>query len=124
METPGVSIVNLQYGDCDAELAQARQAMGLDIWQPPGIDLKNDLDDVAALTCALDLIIAPANATSNIAAACGAPVWFISTPIGWPRLGAARYPWYPHTRLFIPERFGQWDGVMQEAAAALRRWAA
>jgi tetratricopeptide (TPR) repeat protein len=124
METPGVSIVNLQYGDCEAELAQARQAMGLDIWQPPGIDLKNDLDDVAALTCALDLIIAPANATSNIAAACGAPVWFISTPIGWPRLGAARYPWYPHTRLFIPERFGQWDGVMQEAAAALRRWAA
>ncbi|MDR3513462.1 MAG: tetratricopeptide repeat protein [Caulobacteraceae bacterium] len=122
LETPGVSFVNLQYGECAAELAEAREAMGLDIWNPPGIDLKNDLDDVAALTCALDLIIAPANATSNIGAACGAPVWFISTPIGWPRLGAARYPWYPHARVFIPERFGQWDGVMREAAEALGRW--
>ncbi len=124
LETPGVSFVNLQYGDCAAELEHAKQAMGLDIWQPPDIDLKDDLDDVAALTCALDLIIAPANATSNIAAACGAPVWFISVPFGWPRLGTTHYPWYPHTRLFIPERFGQWDAVMREAAEALRGWAA
>jgi tetratricopeptide (TPR) repeat protein len=123
LETPGVSFVNLQYGDCAAELNQARTVMGLDIWSPPDIDLKNDLDDVAALTCALDLIVGPANATSNIAGACGAPVWFISTPIGWPRLGAARYPWYPDTRLFVPQRFGHWDEVMREAAAALRAWA-
>jgi tetratricopeptide (TPR) repeat protein len=123
LETPGVSFVNLQYGECAAELAQAKAQMGVDIWQPPGIDLKNDLDDVAALTCALDLIVAPPNATSNIAAACGAAAWFISTPTGWPRLGQARYPWYPNTRVFTTERFGQWDAVMAETAEALRAWA-
>jgi len=120
LETPGVSFVNLQYGECAAELDQARQTMGIEIWQPPGIDLKNDLDDVAALTCALDLVIAPANATSNIAAACGAPTWFISTPVGWPRLGGDRYPWYPSARVFAPDRFGQWEAVMRQAADALR----
>ena len=35
-----------------AELAAARSE-GIDIWVPPGIDLKQDLDDVAALTCAI-----------------------------------------------------------------------
>ena len=53
------SFVNLQYGDCAAELAEARDDLGVDIWTPPGIDLKDDLDDVAALTCALDLTHRP-----------------------------------------------------------------
>lgn len=124
LETPGVQFVNLQYGECAAELAQAREQLGVELWQPPGIDLKNDLDDLAALTSALDLVLGPANATSNIAAACDAAVWFVSTPIGWPRLGTDRYPWYPQLRTFIPEKFGQWDAVMRETADALAQWAA
>jgi tetratricopeptide (TPR) repeat protein len=123
LETPGVRFVNLQYGDCSAELAGARETLGIEIWDPPGIDLKNDLDDVAALCRATDLVIGPANATSNIAAACGAAVWFISNPIGWPKLGAKRYPWYPQARLFTPKRFGEWTAVMAEAADALAAFA-
>ena len=118
LETPGAIFVNLQYGDCARELAEAKAA-GLTIWNPEGIDLKEDLDEVAALTCALDLVIGPANATTNIAAACGAPVWLISTPGAWPRLGTDRYPWYPQARVFTPEAFNRWDGVMAEVAAAL-----
>jgi Flp pilus assembly protein TadD len=119
LERAGTTFVNLQYGDCDAELAEAR-AMGIEIWNPPGIDLKNDLDDVAALSCAMDLIIGPANATTNIAAACGAPVWLISTPGAWPRLGTDRYPWYPQVRVFTPNAFNRWDPVMAEVAEALK----
>jgi tetratricopeptide (TPR) repeat protein len=119
LTTPGATFVNLQYGECDAELEQAREAFGINIWRPPGIDLKMDLDDLAALCVALDLVLGPANATSNIAGACGAPVWLISTPVAWPRLGTDRYPWYPNTRVFSTKAFGQWDGVMQEIAAAL-----
>jgi hypothetical protein len=119
LATSGVSFVNLQYGDCEAEIDQARQVFGVDIWRPPGIDLKMDLDDLAALCSALDLVLGPANATSNIAGACGAPVWLISTPVAWPRLGTDRYPWYPKTRVFSTKAFGQWDGVMDEIAAAL-----
>ena len=119
LSTPEVGFVNLQYGDCAAELAEAADRLGVEIWHPPGIDLKNDLDDVAALTCALDLVMGPANATSNIAAACGAPVWLISTPGAWPRLGTDRYPWYPGARVFTPAAFNRWGPVMDEAAAAL-----
>jgi tetratricopeptide (TPR) repeat protein len=119
----GVSFVNLQYGECEAELAAARERLGVTIHQPPGIDLKDDLDDVAALTSALDLVLGPANATTNIAGACGAPTWLISTPIAWTRLGTRRYPWYPQARVFTPDRFGQWDKVMAEVAEALNEFA-
>jgi tetratricopeptide (TPR) repeat protein len=119
LETPGATFVNLQYGECDEELAHAREAFGVDIWRPPGLDLKNELDDLAALCCAIDLVLGPANATTNIAGACGAPVWLISTPTAWPRLGTDRYPWYPNTRVFKTKAFGQWDEVMREIAQAL-----
>lgn len=119
LQTPGVRFINLQYGDRAEEIAEARDNLGVEIWDPPGIDLKDDLDEVAALTCALDLNIGPANATTNIAAASGAPAWLISTPGAWPRLGTERYPWYPQMRVFLPPAYNRWAPVMAEVAEAL-----
>lgn len=119
LQTPGVTFVNLQYGDCAEELEQAKRDFGVEIWTPPGIDLKNDLDDLAALSCAMDLVLGFSNATFNIAAACGAPVWLVSTKGVWPRLGTRRYPWYPQARVFISETDGDWAPVMGDIAAAL-----
>jgi tetratricopeptide (TPR) repeat protein len=119
LTTPDVTFVNLQYGDCSAEIEQARRDFGVEIWSPPGIDLKMDLDDVAALSCAVDLVIGFSNATLNLAAACGAPTWLISTPGAWPRLGTDRYPWYPQVRLFQPPGFQEWGPVMSDIAEAL-----
>ena len=123
LATPGVTFVNVQYGDCAEEIAEARARLGVEIFEPPGIDLKNDLDDVAALCSALDLVVGPANATSNIAAACGAPVWLISTPGAWPKLGTRRYPWYPSVRVFDPPASNQWGAVMETIAAELAQLA-
>ena len=119
LATPGVQLVNMQYGDCAPELEAARSQLGVEIFQPPGIDLKDDLDDVAALAAALDLVIGPANATSNIAAACGAAVWMISTPGAWTKLGTGRLPWYPSMRVFDPPGYNRWDPVMADVASAL-----
>jgi tetratricopeptide (TPR) repeat protein len=120
LTTSGAVFVNLQYGESDAEMAEARARLGVELWRPPGIDLKNDLDDVAALACALDLVLGPANATTNIAAACGAKVWLISTPGAWPKLGTDRYPWYPAMRVFNAPAVDPWASVMQEIAGALK----
>jgi hypothetical protein len=123
LTTPGVACVNIQYGDCAPEIEWARRDLGVDIWTPPGIDLKQDLDDIAALTSALDLTIGFANATSNISAACGASTWIISAPGAWTRLGTDRMPWYPQTRVFTPQHLDRWDETMGGVAAALADWA-
>ena len=114
-----MTFVDLQYGDTAAETAYARERFGVELWRPPDLDLKDDLDEVAALSCALDLVLGPANATSNIAAACGADVWLISTQGAWPKLGTDRYPWYPKMRVFTPPGSMRWDAVMDDVAAAL-----
>ena len=123
LRTPGVSFINLQYGDSAEEAAHAKAEFDVDLWTPPGIDLKNDLDDLAALTSALDLVIGPANATTNIAAGAGAPTWLISTPGAWPKLGTDRYPWYPQVRVFNPPAYNAWEPVMLELAGALSDFA-
>lgn len=117
-ETPGIQFVNLQYGDTSAEMALA-EARGLNLWTPPGIDLKADLDDVAALSAALDMIVAPMTATTNIAASCGVEAWVISMPDAWPKFGTDRFPCYPSARLFPADGYGDWAGVMARVQAAL-----
>lgn len=119
-EVPGITFVNLQYGDCDEEIALAKQAFGVNVWRPPGIDLKQDLDDVAALCCAMDLIVGFSNATTNLGGACGAPIWMLTGASSWTRLGAQTYPWYPQTRCFITPDYNDWNPTMQEVGAALR----
>lgn len=117
LRTPGVAFVNLQYGDCAEELAFARTDLGVDIAQPPGLDLKDDLDGVAALCAALDLTLGFSNASFNLAGAVGAPAWLIAPDRGWTLLGTDRYPWYPQARCFTA-RDG-WPKALQGAAEAL-----
>jgi tetratricopeptide (TPR) repeat protein len=120
LRTPGVSFVNLQYGDCDAELEFARREFGVEIFQPPEIDLKQDLDDIAALCCATDLVLGFSNATINLAGACGAPIWLMSVDGAWTRLGSEAYPWYPQARCFSSSDYQDWTPVMGEVAEALK----
>ncbi len=116
---PGAVFVNLQYGDCAEEIEAARREFGVEIWQPPGIDLKQDLDDVAALSCALDLVIGFSNATLNIAAACGAPTFLVALSGAWTRLGLkTEYAWYPQVRVFEPPSFADWPAVMDQLGRA------
>lgn len=120
LRTPGVTFVNLQYGDCSEEIAQAERDFGVKIWQPPEIDLKLDLDDVTALACAMDLVIGFSNATFNLGAAAGAPSWLISAPGAWPRLSLTdRYAWYPQARVFVPDVYQAWGPVFDRIAADL-----
>ena len=119
LTTPGVRFVNLQYGDATEDLAAAR-ARGFDIWTPPGIDLKMDLDDLAALCFALDGVMGPSTATTNLAAGAGARVWLSAGPGSWTRFGSDQYPCYPSARVFHAEQFGQWEPVMEQMAEAMR----
>ena len=124
LQTPGVTFINLQYGDSAPEIARAKEKFGVEIHQVEGLDLKDDIDGTAALCLALDLVVSAPTAAAHTAASVGAEVWFLAVGLGWPQLGTAEYPWHPKTRVYWPEKFGDWDAVMPRFAADLAAYAA
>ena len=66
----GCSLVSLQYGDTDNEVAKAI-ACGHPVYQEPMIDNTNDLDGLASLVAACDIVVSIDNSTVHIAGAVG-----------------------------------------------------
>ncbi|NBB52717.1 tetratricopeptide repeat protein [Rhizobium sp. CRIBSB] len=118
LTTPGCLMVNLQCGDTAQDLAEA-EAAGVRLWTPP-INLKDDLDDLAALSCALDVVIGPGIAGTNLAAATGARTWLLYAPDDWHLLGTDRYPFYPRVRTFRRD-FNGWPEAIADVRTALER---
>jgi len=119
LEAGDTRLVNLQY-DVQAEELEALAALGgRTLLQPPGLDLKNDIDDLAALCTALDLVVSVSNATGQLAGACGAPTVMLCVPAAWPRLGQESYPWHPTIRPVAPRIFGEWEPAMAQTAALM-----
>lgn len=121
LRTPGLRFVNLQYGATEAELADARALAAGPVLEPPGLDLFNDLDGLAALTAALHQVVAIPNATGLLAAACGARAWLLDAAVSWRRLGTAGYPWHPEARSCPADARGGWDTAIAAIAAELAR---
>jgi len=123
LKTPGVTFVNLQYGDCADELARAAELHGVKIETIDGLDLKNDIDGAAALSAALDLVLSAPTAAAATAASVGTEVWFLTAGRTWPQLGTDEYPWYRKTTVFSPEKFGAWEDLIPRVGEALAEFA-
>lgn len=117
---PGVRLVNLQYDVDEAELEAISAIAGQPLLAPPGLDIRNDLDDLAALCVALPAIVGVSNATAQIAGASGANIAIISGPHSWPRLGTTAYPWYPQAAGFSAPTPGAWAEPIAQAANWLK----
>ncbi len=122
LKTPGVTFVNLQYGDAADEIAEAKTLFGIDIHRMD-VDLKDDIDGTAALSAALDLVISAPTAAAACAGAVGADVWFMTAGRTWPQLGTEEYPWYRKTRVLSPKNFGDWAELMPRVGGALAQFA-
>lgn len=114
---PGVHFVNLQYDQCDEELNAARKQFGIPLYEFPEVDMLNDLDETAAFTQALDLVISSPTAPSIMAAALGIPSWVIGYDRGWQALGTDYMPWFPTMRVF----YRQSDQSRSDIIAAIAK---
>ncbi|VAV86957.1 hypothetical protein MNBD_ALPHA06-776 [hydrothermal vent metagenome] len=120
LNVPGAVFVNMQYGDSADEIAQIEDELGIRIHSIPGLDLKDDLDGVAAACCALDTVIGPMSATTNLGAASGANIWFLIVAEAWPLLGTDYNPWYPNAKVFANPGLGEWSDTMSKVASCLQ----
>ncbi len=118
LAVPGVSFFSLQKGPPAAQLAEARDRFPIIDY----MDNVGDFADTAALVAGLDLAIVADTSVAHVAGALGKPVWILSRFDGcwrWLDKGDAT-PWYPSARLFRQTAPGDWDGIVEEVAAALR----
>ncbi len=118
---PGVQWVNLQYGECGNDLAEAQNRWGVNIIDPPEGDPLTDIDGFAAKLTALDAVISVGNATAHLAGALGVKTWVML-----PRVPAWRWQisgdsssWYSSVQLLRQTSEG-WDDVIAQAAAGLK----
>jgi tetratricopeptide (TPR) repeat protein len=118
---PNVHLVNLQYDDCRAELADACARFGAPIHVWPDTDLKQDVDEVAALMTALNLVVSVGTSVACLAGALGRPVWQltqISSGDCW-TMGQNYVPWLPSVRIYGHSFNQRWAEVLERIAVDL-----
>jgi len=122
-EIPGNTLISLQYSLRDDDLLAFREA-GIEVIADHGIDTLSDIDGLAALTAAVDLVISPANTTVHFSGAAGTPTWVMLTARpNWPwGLHRDDSLWYPRTKSFRQETDGDWSPVMSRVAGCLRTY--
>ncbi|HXJ02394.1 MAG TPA: tetratricopeptide repeat protein, partial [Micropepsaceae bacterium] len=123
LNLPGMTFVNLQYGEVTEELKRVSEQFGVTVHNFTDLDLRNDLDGAAALTDACDLVISAPTAAAAMAGALGRETWFMLASRVWPQLGTDSYPWYRSTRVFACEKFADWNTLMPKVARELKDFA-
>ena len=112
-------IVNLQCEDVDDEITAATRRLGRDIHRFDDVDIKNDIEEAAALMAALDTVIGARCWVPTTAGAVGTKA-FCVTPRPNPFMMNLAYdPWSPTTDIFYRDFDDDWDGVISEIDAAI-----
>jgi len=119
---PGVTLVDLQYGDTAAEREAFERATGVKMIHDATVDQMADLDAFAAQVAAMDLVVSVSNTTVHMAGALGVPAWVMLpvAPLNCWQLDRDDSPWYPSARLFRRSRQDEWPDVVGRVAEALK----
>ena len=114
-KVPDVTFINLQYKDYEDDIAQVQDELGVTIHNLEDIDQYGDIDEVAALCGALDMVVS--NKTT---------VPFISAGIGTPTKIAnwRQSPWNnillnpigPSVKIFERNTWEPWNNIIKSIA--------
>jgi len=105
--------VNLQYGDTAEERSALQRDLGIEVQAVEEVDNFHDIDGLAALIEACDVVVTTSNTTAHLAGALGKQTLLL-LPLGRSRLWywgheQDRSIWYPSIRTFAQEKIGDWQ---------------
>lgn len=123
LQIPGIQFVDLQYGNTQDERLAIKASTGIEIAHLDSIDNQNDIDGLAALIEACDIVITVSNSTAHLSAALGKPTMILlahHTPLWYWHLDSITSPWYSSATLLRQTEPGQWDSVVDKAALMLK----
>jgi len=130
LTVPGITFVNLQYGDCDADLRDAKRSLGVDVFHDPDVDSLKSMDDFFAQVAAMDVVVTTSNTTVHVAGSLNVPTLLLlnagSPGMLWYWfLNRTDSPWYPSVRIFRGRSEAQdgdwWRSGVAEIGQALRQ---
>ena len=108
-----VVLVNLQYGDVEDEIREFKEATGIDVVQCASVDNREDLDGLAALIEACDLMVSIDNVTVHLAGALAKETWVLLpyVPNFWWLVERTDSILYPSLTLYRQPALNDWDSV-------------
>ncbi len=113
--------VCLQYDASVYETAAIQASSGRQLYLPSGIDQRDELDRVAAMIAALDLVISPNTSVLMMAGAVGTPSIGLHSQCGAIFFGAERDPWFPGECSLVKTGDRSWPALIDEAVPHLVR---
>ncbi len=123
LQTPNADFIDLQYGDTSEERLQLQAKTGVTIRRLAHIDNKLDIDGLAALIGACDIVVTVSNTTAHLAAALGKPTLVLlpwHTPLWYWHLNSMDSPWYPTAVLLRQDTAGDWTGPVAQASQVIK----
>ncbi len=120
LNVPGVAFYSLQNEPQRAQLHELDERTMARIRDLN--DLQKDFSETAAILKQLDLLITVDTAILHLAGGLALPAWGLLSGVAdwrWLR-DRESSPWYPTLQLFRQETLGDWPGLMNRVAAALR----
>ncbi len=111
--------VSLQHGSRRKDWRQFCDSTATEVSHFPEA-FGGDLDELAAMITALDLVIAPSGFQAHLAAALGVPCWIVlPQECDWRwHLSKNGSPWYPGVRLFRQKHGETWGRLSQRLLVA------
>jgi tetratricopeptide (TPR) repeat protein len=120
---PGCRVVDLQYGDTRVERETLKAQSGIVLEHLDDIDNMNDIDGLAALISACDLVVTVSNTTAHLAGALGVATWVLVPP------GNAGFwywfkerddsPWYPRVNVRRLKKGQTWPALVASVAGEI-----
>ena len=114
-----ITFINLQSTDFSDDIIKIQDKLGIKVHNFNDLDHYDNLDDVAALSAALDIVVSVSTAVAAIAAGVGTSVKLISwRQSSWNNIQFA--PRGPYIEVFERNTWETWDETFQSIAENLK----
>lgn len=109
-------LINLQYGDVKHEISILKNEYGIEILDIEEIDKFNDIDGLASLISACDLVISTTNVTVHLSGSLGKDTRVLlplNPDARWGTAGTKSY-WYKSVKLYRQLTLGDWSHPLND----------
>lgn len=122
LKQKNINFVNVQYGDCQAELDELESKTGIKIHNFKDLDLKDDFDGTTAMMQSLDLVMGPASAPLMQSTLSGVESWYFLSKVPFWTFGDEYPRWQQKARILAKSENEPWGEHMVESAEKFKKW--